>query len=123
MAIKVLIVDDNEDFTYTMEKGLKSVSDEYEIYLANSGKACLTNIQKHKPHIVLLDIMMPDMDGWKVAENLQKNSNFSNIPIIIITAITEQISHTVGTLGVKDYIVKPIDVKDLDMRIRRILNL
>jgi len=121
--IKVLIVDDNSSITYSLEKGLKSISSQYEIFQANSGQDCLTNVKQHTPDIILLDIIMPDMDGWAVVEKLHTNSNWSNIPIIFITGKADEISQVIGTMSVEDYVMKPIDVKDLDMRIRRILKI
>jgi len=115
-------VDDNSSITYSLEKGLKSISSQYEIYQAHSGRDCLVNVQQHKPDIILLDIIMPDMDGWTVVEKLHTDKTYSNIPIIFITGKADEISQVVGTMSVEDYIVKPIDIKDLDMRIRRILN-
>lgn len=120
--IKVLIVDDNSSITYSLEKGLKSISSQYEVFLANSGKDCLVNVQQHKLDIILLDIIMPDMDGWTVVEKLHTNQDWSHIPIIFITGKADEISQVVGTMSVEDYVMKPIDVKDLDSRIRRILN-
>ena len=121
--IKVLIVDDNSSITYSLEKGLKSISSQYEVFLANSGKDCLVNVQQHKLDIILLDIIMPDMDGWTVVEKLHTNQDWAHIPIIFITGKADEISQVVGTMSVEDYIVKPIDVKDLDLRIRRILKI
>ena len=116
-------MDDNSSITYSLEKGLKSISSQYEVFQANSGRDCLVNVKQNKPDIILLDIIMPDMDGWTVVEKLHTNSNWSNIPIIFITGKADEISQVVGTMSVEDYIVKPVDVKDLDSRIRRILNI
>ena len=121
--IKVLIVDDNSSITYSLEKGLKAISSQYEVFQANSGKDCFVNVRQNKPDIILLDIIMPDMDGWTVVEKLHTNGAWSNIPIIFITGKADEISQVVGTMSVEDYIVKPIDVKDLDLRIRRILKI
>ncbi len=121
--IKVLVVDDNSSITYSLEKGLKAISSQYDIFLANSGKDCLVNVRQHKPDIILLDIIMPDMDGWAVVEKLHTNTDWSHIPIIFITGKADEISQVVGTMSVEDYIVKPVDVKDLDLRIRRILKI
>ncbi len=115
--MKVIIVDDNKDVTYSLRKGLLSISEDYEIKEANSGMECLELVKKDKPDIVLLDIMMPKMDGWAVAEVLKSRG----IPILFITGKANMIEES--KFRDIEYLLKPVDIKELDARIRKILKI
>ena len=113
--VKILIVDDNEDVTYSLKKSLESVGPEYDISVAHSGKECLNKVKQDTPDIVLLDIMMPGMDGWEVEDKLQTEQ----IPVLFITGKANMLDES--KLRKIDYLMKPIDVKELEARIRQIL--
>jgi len=115
--VKVLIVDDNEDVTYSLDKSLKSLNKGYETEIANSGEECLQKVEADRPDIVLLDIMMPDMDGWEVAEKLQPK----HIPILFITGKADMLNERKDTLDIIEYMMKPIKIEELDARIRKML--
>ena len=115
--MKVLIVDDNEDVTYSLKKSLETISSEYEISVANSGKECLEKVKRDTPDIVLLDIMMPEMDGFEVEDKLQ----IENIPVLFITGKANMLDES--KLRKIDYLMKPVDVKELEARMRQILKI
>jgi DNA-binding response OmpR family regulator len=120
---KILVVDDNPSVTYSIEKGLKSLPSAYEVTVANNGSDCIEHLKISIPDLILLDIMMPGMNGWDVVEKLHEKKKWSTIPIIFLTAKDDSLSKTVASLSVEDYIVKPVDLKDLDKRIKKILRM
>ena len=117
----IMVVDDNPDLIYSVKEGLKSVAKDYDIIGAESGKKCIDALKKQKPDIILLDIMMPGMDGWDVCAKIKANKQTEDIPIIFLTAKTDPISKSMGRLASKDYIEKPFDVRDLKKRIDAVL--
>ena len=119
----ILVVDDNKDVIYSVKEGLMSISKdyEYEITGADSGKKCLDMIKTKMPDIILLDIMMPGMDGWDVCAKIKASKKTQNIPIVFLTAKTDQISKSMGRLASEDYVEKPFNIKDLKKRIDSVI--
>jgi len=136
---KIMVVDDDKDVLYAVKRGLESVRKEYEIVLANGGKECLSLVRQNPPDLILLDLMMPDIDGWVVYAKIKTNKNTKNIPIIFLTALGDNEGYIVKLFdklvkGSKDmkklacveitkdtYIQKPFDVKEMDKKIRKLL--
>ena len=124
MIKKIMIVDDSPELTFTVKTLLEESSgDEYEVTIADGGEKCLELLKNNKiPDIILLDIMMPEMDGWDVAAEIKKNPEWSNkIPIVFLTAKTDSDSKTYGKIVSTDYIEKPFEIEDLKERIDKIL--
>lgn len=117
----IMIVDDNPDLIYSVKEGLGSISKNYEIIGVESGRKCLDMLKSQKPDLILLDIMMPVMDGWDVCAKIKSNKKTENIPIVFLTAKTDSISKGMGRLASADYIEKPFDIKDLKKRIDAII--
>jgi DNA-binding response OmpR family regulator len=90
---------------------------------AQSSQDGLEAIKAEKPDILLLDLMMPDMDGWEVYQKLKADPETENIPVIVITAKAQNIDKVLGLkiAGVDDYICKPFHPQDLVDSIRRVL--
>ena len=120
---KILIVDDDLSFTYSLEKGLKSLNAAYDIIVANGGRECLDRIKLNTPDLILLDIIMPKPNGWDVVEKLHRHKKLSNIPIIFLTGKDDVVTKTIAGMSIEDYIVKPVDINKLDVKIRRLLKL
>ena len=118
--VKILIVDDNEDILYSTKK-LLSKKGNYEITTVDSGKKCLEILKSDKPDLILLDIMMPEMDGWDVVEKMHENKEWKDIPIIFLTAKDDQLTQSVASISVEDYVVKPVDIELLVKRIEKVL--
>lgn len=117
MAKKVLVVDDDPTQTETMKIVLEK-ENEYKVAVANSGFECLEYLKNENiPDVILLDIMMPEMNGWQVFEKIKENNSWSKIPIIFLTARTDDIAKNAGGFLGEDYIEKPYDVEDLKNRI------
>ena len=90
---------------------------------ANGGKEGVELILKEKPELILLDLMMPDMDGWDVYHQIKSDENSRDIPVIVITAKAQDIDKTLGlrVAKVDDYIAKPFSPQDLTERIEQVL--
>jgi CheY-like chemotaxis protein len=119
--IKVLVVDDDENVITIIKESLEP--DIFEIFEAVNGKEALGMTFAKSPDILILDIMMPDMDGYIVCEELKKHDSTRNTPIIILTAkagIDDKLKAM--DLGINDYIVKPFDPRELEARIKMVLN-
>ena len=116
----VMLVDDNPDILYSVQKGLESLGD-YKVITAESGRKCLQLLKDIKPDLILLDIMMPGMDGWDTCAKIKGDKKTENIPIVFLTAKTDPISKSMGTLASADYITKPFEMKDLKKRIDSVI--
>jgi len=115
---KIIIVDDNRDLTRAVKRRLEKMDDSYDVVCANGGKDCFNLLKDgQKPDLILLDIMMPEMDGWNVAAELKKNPEWKSIPIVFLTAKTDSSSKTYGRIVSADYIEKPFEIDDLKRRI------
>jgi len=113
---KVLIVDDTEE---NIDILVESLSNEYEIRVATNGKRALKLIDIEKPDLVLLDIMMPEMDGYDLCRRLKSNQQTADIPVIFLTALSETRDEAKGlALGAVDYIIKPFNIELVKARVR-----
>ena len=117
----ILVVDDNPDLVYSIEEGLKSVTDAFKITGVSGGRECLNILKTKSFDLILLDIMMPGMDGWDVCAKIKSNKKTENIPIVFLTAKTDPISKGMGKLASSDYIEKPFDIKNLKKRIDSVM--
>ena len=116
---KIMVVDDDPDILYSIREGLYT---EFEILSAKSGKQCLKIMETEIPDIILLDIMMQDMSGWETFNNIREKSLLKNVPIVFITARTDESAKNAGSFLGDDYIEKPFEINDLKLRIDKILN-
>lgn len=113
---KLLIVDDDADIREML--GSYFLKENFEVDFASDGKQGLDKIRKQEYDTVLLDIMMPEMDGYTMLSELRK---FSDVPVILLTARGEQMAKIKGfTKGCDDYVMKPFDLAELSFRIRAI---
>ena len=112
MKKKILVVDDEEDILHFLELVLREKG--YEVATASSGHEALTRAQMVKPDLILLDIMMPQMDGWEVLKLLRVDDETSDIPVAMLSARTEAKDRVQGLQeGAVDYICKPFSLQDL----------
>ncbi|MCB2312597.1 response regulator [Clostridium tagluense] len=117
----VLIVDDTEA---NVDVLVAALGDDYEISVAMDGEGALENVEIETPDIILLDIMMPGMDGYEVCRRLKANKLTADIPIIFLTAMTDIISKSKGfQLGAVDYVTKPFEILEVKARVRTHLSL
>lgn len=95
----------------------------FEVIGAAGGKTGLDTIRAHSPDLVLLDLMMPDMDGWEVYQQMKANDDMKDIPVVVVTAKAQSIDKVLGLriAKVDDYITKPFGPEELRGSIERIL--
>lgn len=114
---KILIVDDNKQITSILEEYAKKEG--YSTQIARDGQEAIREFEKINPDIILLDVMMPKMDGFEVCREIRKKSN---VPILMITARGEDFERIMGLdIGADDYIVKPFSPPEVMARVRAIL--
>jgi PleD family two-component response regulator len=112
----VLIVDDDSSYLLELTQILQS---EYIVFAAKDGEAALAAAEKYQPDVILLDIMMPDMDGYAVLASLKANEKTQNIPVIFVTGLNDRAAEEKGlVLGVADYITKPFSPAIIWLRVR-----
>jgi len=117
---KILIVDDEVDIIELLSYNLKK--ENFEVISAINGKEAIKIAQKTKPDIILMDVMMPEMDGMEACRQIKSFPQLSNIPLIFLTARGEEYSELAGfDAGADDYIIKPIKPRVLISRLKAIL--
>lgn len=117
MQYKILIVDDDENICELLNLYLKK--DGFDTLIANDSKKAMEYAEKYSPDLILLDIMLPVLDGWQVCREIRKTST---VPIIMLTAKGETFDKILGLeLGADDYITKPFDTKEVIARIKAVL--
>ena len=116
---KILVVDDEEDILHFLELVLREKG--YEVVTATNGHEALTTAQIERPDLVLLDIMMPQMDGWEVLKLLRIDDDTADIPVAMLSARTEAKDRVQGLQeGAIDYICKPFSLAELLVKIETI---
>lgn len=120
-AKRILVIDDTQDNLYLLEAIL--LEEGYVVDVASNGKSGLAMIEASPPDLVLLDAMMPGMDGYEVTQRIRQNQKLPFIPILLITAYAEADIPEGLNLGANDFIRKPIDYDELMARIKAFLRL
>jgi two-component system phosphate regulon response regulator PhoB len=117
---KILIVEDHEDTRELLEYNLSASG--FEVRAVRDGTAALEVVRPFQPDLVLLDLMLPGMDGLEICRKLKKNPDTSATPVIMLTAKGEEVDRIVGLeLGADDYVVKPFSPRELILRIKAVL--
>ena len=118
---KILIVEDDPDIRELLRFNLEKAG--YTLFLAEDGEKVLALARKHSPELILLDLMLPGVDGLEVCRTLKKDPELQRIPIIMVTAKGEEMDRVVGLeLGADDYVVKPFSLREVVLRIRKVLD-
>jgi CheY-like chemotaxis protein len=120
---RVLIVDDEEGFTRLLRLNL-GCTGRYTVRTENSAPEALTAVREFRPDLILLDVMMPGLDGGAIAAQLQSRSDTRSIPIVFVTAAVrkEEVATQRGVIGGAPFIAKPVDLDELLGCIRRVLD-
>jgi sigma-B regulation protein RsbU (phosphoserine phosphatase) len=119
--MRVMVVDDTEA---NIDILLETLADDYKVVVATDGESALEDIEKSPPDLILLDIMMPGMDGYEVCQKLKNSEITRNIPVIFLTALKEEGDEARGLgLGAVDYITKPFNPELVKARVRNHLDL
>ena len=122
MASYILIVDDQPELAQMMTDLLDDAG--YQARSAGNGREALADIQQEQPDLVLLDVNMPELDGFEVAAMLKSDPATATIPIIMVSAQEGRASRLIGLeSGAEDYLAKPVDPAELLAKIRNLLRL
>lgn len=114
---RLLVVEDDQDISSMLKIYFSSQG--YEVDLALRGELALEKTRLTMPHLIVLDIMLPDIDGYEVCKRLRSNSRTSHIPVIFLTQKDERSDKLQGLeLGADDYITKPFDIEELRLRVQ-----
>ncbi len=114
---KIMIVDDDRNICELLRLYIEK--DGFDAVIAHNGREALSLLEKEKPDLMVLDVMMPELDGWQVCREVRKTSD---IPIIMLTAKSETFDKVLGLeLGADDYVTKPFDSKEIVARIKAVL--
>ena len=118
--IKILLVDDEQDILEIVGHNL--AQEGYQIVTASNGKEAILKAKKELPNLIIMDVMMPEMDGMEACENIRKIPELSNVLITFLTARSEDYSQVAGfDAGADDYITKPIKPKLLVSKVKALL--
>jgi two-component system phosphate regulon response regulator PhoB len=121
IAPKILIVEDDPDILELLRYNLSKEG--YQVILAQEGEKAFTLTQKHLPDLILLDLMLPGLNGREVCRRFKSDPQTQNIPVIMVTAKGEEMDRVVGLeLGAEDYIVKPFSIRELILRVQKVLS-
>jgi two-component system, OmpR family, phosphate regulon response regulator PhoB len=116
---RVLIVDDDPDIQKLVSYNLTQAG--YQVTTAATGVEAFNAVQDQPPDLIILDIMLPDLDGLEVCRRLRREEKTRRIPIIMLTARTQEVDRVVGfELGADDYVMKPFSPRELVLRIKSI---
>jgi DNA-binding response OmpR family regulator len=116
---RVLIVDDDPDIQRLVSYNLSQAG--FDVTTANTGRTALESIQRQAPDMVVLDLMLPDIDGIEVCRTLRQRDSSRRIPIVMLTARGEEVDRVVGfELGADDYVPKPFSPRELVLRVKSI---
>jgi DNA-binding response OmpR family regulator len=118
---KILVVDDEVDLVKTIQFSLELEG--YEVLVSYNGEDALAQARNEKPDLILLDIMLPKLDGYKVCRFLKFDEQYKHLPILMMTAKTQEKDKLMGKeTGADEYITKPFDMEELIGKIKTYLN-
>jgi two-component system alkaline phosphatase synthesis response regulator PhoP len=114
---RVLVVDDDRDVVRLMRAYLEQAG--FEVLVAYDGETAVHNLRREKPDLLLLDLMLPDRDGWDITRIVRADPALAHIPIIMLTARVDVNDRIVGLeIGADDYVIKPYDPREVVARVR-----
>lgn len=117
---KILVVDDEEHIRELLKFNLEKSG--YIVYAADNGATGLELAKQKQVDLILLDLMLPEMDGFEVCKEIRRDNVIANVPIIMLTAKSEEIDKILGLeLGADDYITKPFSIRELGARVKALL--
>ena len=121
MTKRILVVDDEPETVELVAFNLKAEG--YEVVTADNGWSAVEQARELLPDLIILDLMLPELDGFTVCETLQKQPATARIPIIMLTAWSSELSRIVGLeSGAKDYMTKPFSPRELVLRVKNVLS-
>ena len=124
---RILLVDDEPDFCAIVQGNLEKEG--FEVEVAYDGVEGLEKVKANPPDAIILDVMMPEMDGYKVCKELKSNEKYADIPVLMLTAVADKVSSTRYShydgmsMEADDYLPKPASAEDVTSSIKSLLNL
>jgi len=117
---KILVVEDDDDIAQLLAITMKKAG--FEVAVADNGYEALSLIRRNPPDLLILDLMIPGVDGFEVCKAMKRDPGTASVPVLIVTARGEEIDRIIGLeLGADDYVVKPFSPRELLLRVRAIL--
>src|ERR1700733_3468296 len=120
MANRILLVDDENDFIELLQ--YKLAGQGYDFIVANDGVQALSQARQFKPDLILLDILLPDLDGLSVCEILKRQPSTKKIPVIFMSALSREVTKRTVAIQAEDFFTKPLDLPRLEKRIGELLH-
>jgi DNA-binding response OmpR family regulator len=120
MVPRILIVDDENDFIELLQ--YKLAGHGYDLIVANDGVHALSQARLLKPDLILLDILLPDLDGLSVCEILRRQPATKKIPVIFMSALSSEVTRRTASMQAVDFFTKPLDLERLQQRIADLLH-
>ena len=116
----ILVVDDDREIVRLLRAYLEQGG--YQVLVAYDGETAIHTIRRERPHLVVLDLMLPDRDGWDITRIVRGDQSLANTPIIMLTARVEDTDKIIGLeLGADDYVTKPFNPREVVARVRSVL--
>ncbi|HET9496513.1 MAG TPA: response regulator transcription factor [Chloroflexia bacterium] len=120
MAQKILVVDDDRQIARLVSSYLQQAG--YDVDTAYDGESALAQVHRYRPDLLILDLMLPDRDGWDVTRAIRADQSVADLPVIMLTARVEDTDRIVGLeLGADDYVTKPFNPREVVARVRAVL--
>jgi two-component system alkaline phosphatase synthesis response regulator PhoP len=120
MAQKILVVDDDRQIARLVSSYLQQAG--YDVDTAYDGETALAQVHRYRPDLLILDLMLPDRDGWDVTRAIRADQSVADLPVIMLTARVEDTDRIVGLeLGADDYVTKPFNPREVVARVRAVL--
>ncbi|XGW00504.1 MAG: PleD family two-component system response regulator [Leptolyngbya sp. BL-A-14] len=116
----ILVVDDMADNCFLLKAILEAEG--YNVEVANSGKMALAKAEAMPPTLMLLDVMMPDMSGYEVTQQIRQSHKLADLPVVLITAYDHEYTSAIKAIGANDLLHKPLDFDELIRRVRAYIN-
>ena len=121
MKPRILTVDDEQEMTELLAFSLGAAG--YDVDQAHDGVEALEKAQMYHPDLILLDVMLPELDGFSVCEILRRTPETASIPVILLTGWTSETARRLGLeSGANDYMVKPFSTRELVLRVKNLLH-
>ena len=111
---RIYVVDDEHDLLFTIKKVIEYYNKNYKVTTIENGKKLFELLEKNIPDLILLDIMMPEMNGWEIFKKLKSKQNWKNIPVIFISSVSDDTSKITANTIADDFIEKPFDTELLN---------
>jgi len=118
---KIFAVDDEYDLLYTIKRVIEYYNKDYKVTTIESGKKFLNLLKKETPDLILLDIMMPDINGWEIFKILKSKKEWRSIPVIFISSVSDKTSKITANSIADDFIEKPFEADFLNRKIEYFL--